>query len=42
VARAREAAVEVGDVDVTEPGGGQVPLPVRSGVTVLVLMRHRH
>ena len=28
--------------EVAKPGGGRVPLPVRSGVTVLVLMRHRH
>jgi hypothetical protein len=42
VVRSREAAVEVADVVLTDPGGRPAPLVPPVGVAVVVLMRHRH
>jgi hypothetical protein len=42
VVRGRETSIDVSDVVLTGPGGEQLPLPGRSGVTALVVMRHRH
>ncbi|MDA8354941.1 MAG: hypothetical protein M0Z95_01240 [Actinomycetota bacterium] len=40
--RAEQVAVDVRDVALVEPGGGELELGALRGTQVLVLMRHRH
>lgn len=35
-------AIDIADITLTDPHGGDVPLSELTGVSVLVLMRHRH
>lgn len=40
--KARNVDIDVADLTLTDPTGSPVPLASHRGVSVLVLMRHRH